>query len=467
MEDTNDIFTTGLNKLSEASYFKSLTESLPHKIIIADAESFRIQYSNHYHKAVTNEQVIGRELLDFVWPQHKALFIESLLSVKNTLKPLTVEIEGASLTNKTGTAWYKTHISPLLNEQNSIYGLLMISEDITEMKEKELEIINKSEKIKAILNNTNDIICSIDLNYNITEFNVVFSNLIKLGYGLELEAGMPVLNFIDPKKHEKLRGIYEKVAKGEILIDVESFDTSVGLVYNETSYHPIYNFNKEIVGISIFSKDITNRKRNEEKIQTALKEKEILLAEIHHRIKNNLAIVSSLLQLQELNIASPEAREALKLSRNRIKSTALVHELLYKNDSFQHIYLHEYLDELFHNLRPDNNKHLKVNGSPVEFNIDRAMPLGLLLNELMLNSFKHSYKMDAEGQISISTEIKNNILTLQYCDCEGCFPDHIDFYNPTTTGLLLIHTFVQQLEGNIELVEKSPPKYIINLPLSE
>src|ERR1700752_1938757 len=340
MGEMNDIFLMGLNKVSEISYFKSLTESLPHKIIIADAESFRIQYSNHYHKGITDEQVIGRELLDFVWPQHKALFKETLLSVKQNLQPLTIELEGVSLINKTGTAWYKTHISPLLTEQNMIYGFLMISEDITEMKLKELEIINKSEKIKAILNNTNDIICSIDLDYNLTEFNIVFANMVQAGYGIELETGMSVLNFIDPLKHNKLKGIYKRVALGEILTDIESFNTSKGPMYNETSYHPINNFNHEIIGISIFSKNITNRKHNEEKIQAALKEKEILLAEIHHRIKNNLAIVSSLLQLQELNISNPEAREALKLSRNRIKSTALVHELLYKNDSFEYIYLH-------------------------------------------------------------------------------------------------------------------------------
>lgn len=457
----------GLNKVSELSYFKSLTESLPHKIIIADSESFRIQYSNHYNNTITSEQVIGRELFDFIWPEHKHTFKESLLSVKQHLKPKTIELEGASYTNKTGTAWYKTHISPLLNEQKQIYGFLMISEDITEMKLKEMEIINKSEKIKAILNNTIDIICSIDLNYNITEFNTVFSDMIKAGYGVTLTEGMPVLNFIDPTKHDKLKSIYKRVANGERLTDVESFSTSHGTMYNETNYHPIYNFNQKIIGISIFSKNITNRKRNEEKIEAALKEKEILLAEIHHRIKNNLAIVSSLLQLQEINIVSDEAREALKLSRNRIKSTALVHELLYKNDSFQHIYLHDYLHELFHNLRPDNNKRINISGIPVELNIDKAMPLGLLLNELMLNTFKHSQKMNSEGQITINSAINNHILTLEYCDCKGNFPEHVDFYNPTTTGLLLIHTFIQQLDGSIELTNKTPPKYIITLPLSE
>lgn len=310
---------------------------MPNKLIIADAESYRIQYSNQYRPDKISIQVIGRKLFDFISPEHVDIFKEKLEEVKSTHEPVTVELEGLSYTNKEGSAWYRTHISLLKDSNNEIQSFLFLSEDITELKRKELEAINKTERIKAIFNNTKDIICSIDLDYNITEFNEVFAGMIKKGYSMDLEIGMPVLKFIDPTKHEKLKELYERVKKGEVLVDVEQFTTSYGSVYNETNYHPIYNFNKEIIGINIFSKDITTRKINEEKIQNALREKEILLAEIHHRIKNNLAIVTSMLQLQELNMTSDEAREALRLSRNRIKSTALVHELLYQNETFHNI----------------------------------------------------------------------------------------------------------------------------------
>lgn len=469
MDNIADIFSHGFDKLPGSSYFKSLAENIPHKIIFVDSENFCIQYANHYQGTELYKSVMGQKIEDFILPDHKERFMDMLHSVKKTLKPVSIEMKGVSLVNGKGTAWYKTYVNPLVDESQVLYGFLMVTEDITDRKENELEIINKNEKIKAILNNTNDIICSIDLDYNLTEFNVVFAGMVKAGYGVDLQIGLPILNFIDPRTHDKLRGLYQRVAKGEIINDIESFNTSKGVMYNETSYHPIYDFNHQIIGISIFSKNITNRKLNEEKIQAALKEKEILLAEIHHRIKNNLAIVSGMLQLQEMHISNPEAKEALRLSRNRIKSTALVHELLYKNDSFHQIYLHDYINQLFQNLRPDNRKRIETNGDTVALNIDKALPLGLLMNELMTNSIKHSYRMnDEEDKIAItfSLDTPHNCLNIEYCDCKGIFPDHIDFYNPTTTGLLLIHTFVQQLEGTIKLTEKKPPRYFISLPLS-
>lgn len=467
LEDKNDIFSLGIKKVSDLSYFKIITEAIPHRVTIIDAETYRIQYSNKYPKDIPEEKIIGTNLFDFLQPEYKDNFRSKLLSVKQNLQPDTIEQEAISLTNNRGRTWYRTHVTPLLNEDHILYSFLLISEDITEMKEKELEVIDKNEKIYAILNNTKDLILSIDLNYNLTEFNSVFMNMVKLGYNIDLKVGMSVFDFVDPSKYSKLKDIYQRVALGEVLTDIESFNSTKGVVHFETSYHPIYNFNKEIIGISVFSKDITTRIKNEEKIRVSLKEKEILLAEIHHRIKNNLAIVSSMLQLQELNITNSEAKEALKLSRNRIKSTALVHELLYKNDSFQHINLHEYLTQLFNNLRPDENKHLDLSGNQVSINLNTAMPFGLLLNELLINTFKHSYKADESGKIEISSYINNNHLTLEYCDCKGSFPEHIDFNNPKTTGLLLIHTFTQQLDGEIKLVERNPPKYIITVPINE
>jgi len=221
-----------------------------------------------------------------------------------------------------------------------------------------------------------------------------------------------------------------------------------------------------VIGISVFSKDITSRVKQETEIKRALKEKEVLLAEIHHRIKNNLAMVSSMLQLQEMNINNSEAREALSYSRKRIKSTALIHELLYKNESFQDISLMDYIKELFKHVSVNDNIHLELKGTDVKMDIVRAMPLGLMLNEIMMNSFKHSFKNADEGKTTIQTKVSNQFLDLEYCDCKGEFPNHIDFKNSNTTGLTLIHTFAEQLNGSIELVSFAPPKYIISIPLN-
>jgi PAS domain S-box-containing protein len=396
------------------------------------------------------------------------LYKQKLQEVKETHQSAFIEAIGKSSHYQDKKAWYRAQISAVKGKDDQLEGIIVTAEDITAQKVSELELINKSERIKAIINNTNDIICSIDTNFNITEFNSVFFDMVKSGYQIELKYGMPVLKFIDSTRHQHLIAIYNRALSGEGYTDIQSFNVSNNeSVYNETNYNPIYNVDKEIVGINIFSKDITQRIKDEQKIKNALKEKEVLLAEVHHRIKNNLAMVSSLLQLQEMNITNEEAKQALVLSRKRIKSTALIHELLYQSESFQSISIHDYLTELFNYLKIDDSIRLQLNGDMVNINLSTALPLGLMLNEIMLNSFKHSYKGASEGMTKIATSIKHNKLFIEYCDCKGQFPDHVDFKNSNTTGLTLIHTFAEQLNGNIELINKMPPKYSIQIPLYE
>jgi two-component sensor histidine kinase len=198
-------------------------------------------------------------------------------------------------------------------------------------------------------------------------------------------------------------------------------------------------------------------------LKSALKEKEVLLSEIHHRIKNNLAMVSSMLQLKEMLIDNPAAKEALSDSRRRIKSTALVHEMLYKNEAFDKISIHDYLKELFSNLNSEIT--LVTEGDNEYLNLNKAQPFGLMMHELMMNSIKHSFRDRTEARLTIQTRKEKETFTLNYCDCSGEFPEHVDFYNTSTTGLMLIHTFIEQLEGKITIVSRRPPAYEIQIPV--
>ncbi len=449
-------------------YFRSLAEVIPHFILIVDPEDYQVQFINRLRPNVTLESVIGASMFDFVWPEYAVLFKQKLDEIKITRKTFINELLGTSSSYPDGKAWYRVQISIVTNYDNSIKSLIFLVEDITEGKLQEFENINKSERIKAIINNTSDIICSIDNDYNLMEFNSTFAGIAKIAFGIELQPGLPVLKFIDPTKHDKLKTIYKRILNGEVYSDIESYSgPSNHTVFHETNYNPIYNSENKISGISIFSKDITDRVKSEQKIKSALKEKEALLAEIHHRIKNNLAMVSSLLQLQEMNINNIEVKEALTISRKRIKSTALIHELLYKSKSFENIYLNDYLTELFYHLKMNENIQLLLQGDDVTLDLDTAMPLGLMLNEIMLNSFKHSYNGHSKGFIEICIAKEKKILTIDYIDFEGTFPDSINFNSAGTTGLTLIHTFAEQLNGSVEMISKTPPKYKIQIPLNE
>jgi PAS domain S-box-containing protein len=450
------------------SCFRSIADNSLNYIIILDPDNYVIKFVNKFHPAVSPEDVLGKSVFEFIQPEHIELYHQKLLEVIESHQSVFIESVGKSSHYPDKKAWYRTQLSVIKCKDGKVEGIIVTADDITAHKVSELELSNKSERIKAIINNTNDIICSIDREFNITEFNSVFFDMVKRGYQVELQYGMPILQFIDPTRHQHLTDIYNRALNGEGYTDIQSFRVSNNeSVYNETNYNPIYNVDKEIVGINIFSKDITQRIKNEQKIKNALKEKEVLLAEVHHRIKNNLAMVSSLLQLQEMNITNEEAKQALVLSRKRIKSTALIHELLYQSESFQSINIHEYLTELFNYLKIDDTIQLQLLGDMVKINLSTALPLGLMLNEIMLNSFKHSYKGAIEGITKIVTSLKNDKLSIEYCDCKGQFPEHIDFKKSNTTGLTLIHTFAEQLNGSIELINNMPPKYSIQIPLYE
>jgi PAS domain S-box-containing protein len=316
-----------------------------------------------------------------------------LAKVVSTKQQQNIEIAVVDNYRSFGKVWYECAISPIKDQHDAIDHLIVFTKDITDLKQFDIAMRNKQEKLYAIINNTNDIILSIDKEYKLTEYNSVFQQQVERGFGLKEIHGTVILNYIDPKKHDHLKNIYTQVFKGEVINDIEGFELLSGnMIYFESSYHPIYNYTKEITGISIFSKNITERISNEKNLKRALKEKDVLLSEIHHRIKNNLALVSSMLQLKEMNMDNALAKDALSDSRKRIKSTALVHEMLYKNDSFDNIQVKDYLTELFGNLNMNRNIKLQLDGDNEVLNLEKALPFGLMMHELMMNSMKHSFK---------------------------------------------------------------------------
>ncbi|MDP3557212.1 MAG: PAS domain S-box protein [Bacteroidota bacterium] len=456
-----------LKYIDSSEYFQSLANAIPEIIILVDPVYFKIKYINHIQPGYNKNDVLGADVFNFVYPEHINQYRKILNETIVTKQTNTIELETLNPVNENGKAWYYCTISPINNKNDQIESLLIISKDVTSIKLQEIEVHDKKEKLYAIINNTKDVITSIDRNLNLTEYNSVFGSLVEQGFGKIKLIETNILNYIDPKKHDHLKAIYAKVFNGENVTDIESFEMFPGKkFYMETSYHPINNFNQKITGISIFSRDITERVINDQKLKNTIKEREILLAEIHHRIKNNLAIVSSMLQLKELNLDNEIAKIALSDSRKRIKSTALVHEMLYRNDTFDNIKLHDYITELFKNLNSNPSISLILEGENYVLDHNKALPFGLLVHELMMNSFKHSFKGREKAKLKINSKVTDKVLNIEYCDCSGTFANNVDFYNTATTGLMLIHTFIEQLEGSIKLTCKEPPAYSINIPLS-
>ena len=432
-------------------------------MILIDPKTFQIQFINKTHPSRRLEDIIGKEVFTFITAEHIDLYKQMLHEVVSNLKPTTIDLVGNS-ENATGKSWYRSTVTPIFDESGNLENILVVSNDHTTAKLKEIELANQEKRLFAIINNTKDIILSIDKNLNITEYNSVFKEIT---VGMVKSGNIkntPVLDYIDATKHEHLKSIYKKTLAGENIIDIEKFFIPQGFLYYETSYNPIFDYDKEIIGISIFSKNITDRILNEQKLQSSLKDREILLAEIHHRIKNNLALISSMLHLKEMSLTNEEAKHALSESRNRIKSTALVHEMLYRNDRFQNISVKEYISELFENVKLNPSIELILEGDDEVLELDKSPSFGLLMHELIMNSMKHSFKEKQIGKLNIEITKEKNSFNLKYRDCLGKFPEEVDFNNATTTGLILIQTFIEQLNGTILLTSKEPPTYHITIP---
>jgi two-component sensor histidine kinase len=194
------------------------------------------------------------------------------------------------------------------------------------------------------------------------------------------------------------------------------------------------------------------------KIQHSLKEKEILLQEIHHRVKNSLAIVSGLIELQLDSTDSEEAKRVLQDSQTRIRSMALIHEKLYQSKSLSNITLNTYIEELVGTIHGTFTEYkeavdLKFELDRVELDIDRVIPCGLLINELVVNAFKHAFKKDKKGILKVGLLRENGNIQLSIADNGPGLPEGFNFGSGSENNLgsLLIDTLAKQLNAEIDI----------------
>jgi PAS domain S-box-containing protein len=217
-------------------------------------------------------------------------------------------------------------------------------------------------------------------------------------------------------------------------------------------------------------RDITERKRAEDKIKASLKEKEVLLKEIHHRVKNNLQVVSSLLSLQSGYVKDRQALEMFKESQNRVRSMALIHEKLYESKDLARIDIAGYIQDLTTSLFRSYGTSaaaikLNIDVKDIFLNITTSIPCGLIINELVSNSLKHAFPDAREGEIKIAMQrINDNKIKLIVGDNGIGFPKDIDFRNTESLGMQVVITLAEQLDGTIELDKSSGTTFRIRFP---
>jgi PAS domain S-box-containing protein len=211
--------------------------------------------------------------------------------------------------------------------------------------------------------------------------------------------------------------------------------------------------------------DITDLKEAEKQMKDSLAEKEALLREVHHRVKNNMQIIISLLHLQSYQVKDDYDRKIFRDSQDRVKTMAMVHEKLYASSDLARIdftdYIRSLASELFASYKVGPNIKLEINGAEVLLDIFTAVPSGLIVNELLTNSIKHAFPDGKEGKIFIKLRKKSKTYHITLADDGVGLPDDIDFKNTKTFGLQLVNMLMDQLDGTIEINQKDGTEFKI------
>ena len=340
----------------------------------------------------------------------------------------------------------------LAERLNDSYAKLKI--EIEERKQAQAALRESEEKYRTLFDMESDALALMDIETgDILDVNKAFINL----YGFRKEEILCMKNTdfsAEPRKTQK------SVQNHEINIPIRYHKKKDGTVFPTEISASVFEYQGREVLIGAV-RDITERKHAEEQIKTSLREKEILLREIHHRVKNNFEIISSLLDMSSMRTDSQETQNLLLNARSRIHSMSLIHSQLYQTDRFDRIDMDRHISELSHHLLCVYGSGKKIDliltPSKVYLSVSQAIPCALVLNELISNVFKHAFREKKQGtvRISISTPDPTTVLIQVIDDGDG-IPEGLDIHSQTGLGLKMARHLVSgQLKGEMRVKNDS------------
>jgi two-component sensor histidine kinase len=218
-----------------------------------------------------------------------------------------------------------------------------------------------------------------------------------------------------------------------------------------------------VVGVA---REITERRRSEARMQASLREKEVLLKEVHHRVKNNLQVITSLLNLQADRIPDEHVQDVLRENQARIKSMALVHEELYQSEDLAWVNFTDYLRRLTYGLLQSYAKSgkaidLRFDMEDLRLGIDAAIPCGLIVNELLTNALHHAFSGRPGGRVTIRFFTEGEKYALGVIDDGIGLPESIDVRTTDTLGLHLVSTLTEQLRGSLSVTRNNGTSFML------
>lgn len=422
-----------------------------------------LKYTNPMSSQITGyapEEIMSRSFLDFIHPEDRKIIAERYM--RNLKGEIFPQLYDYRIIHKNGDMRWVS-INGTLMEFQGKPGMLYFLTDITERR-------NAEEKYRLVVENANSLIVIIQ------DGLVKFANptLLRVtGYSLDEAISRPFLDFMHAGDHESASSFHAGNLLGNTYSEVNDFRiikkngdilwTSVAGTLTEIDGKPAMLY---------FLTDITARKAAEVMLTASLQEKEILLKEIHHRVKNNFQVITSLLSLQRRRISDPETAALFDESQNRIRAMSLIHEKLYQSKNLAGIDLAEYISTLVHELY-DNYRTisgvvaLKLDLQSMTIDIERAIPCGLILNELVTNAFKYAFppELMRHPSLMLSLRTDDGKVEMTVRDNGVGLPPEIDLNKTGSLGLMMVPLLAGQLGGTIECERGEGTGYTLRFDL--
>ena len=420
------------------------------------------------------EELIGRKLSKIYVANEETLQATIDKMIQSLERDNFWQGEVLNIRKDRSTFWNRVHIS---GYDHPVHGKVYISvqEDITARRKAERELEKRRVFQEAILECTANGIVTCDREGVLSYFNKAAQEF----HGLPLKPILPEewteyydLYETDGKTPLPLKRIpLARALRGEKVVNQECMIAPRGFPARTISVtgQLLIDSGGNRLGALVSMNDITAQKKTEKVIVTALKEKGILLSEIHHRVKNNMQVITSLLKLQAAGIKDKKYAEMFRESRGRIRTMALIHEKLYKSRDFSKIDVESYIKTLCAGILRSygataGHIALTVTADGVSLGLDHALPCGLIINELVSNSLKHAFSRGEPGEISVSLQIINeDTVELIVSDNGVGLPRDFDIDHSKSMGMEIVKIIAEhQLEGSIELNRTDGTAYCIH-----
>jgi PAS domain S-box-containing protein len=388
--------------------------------------------------------------LDAIHADDREMVQKDIERALETMEPFTVE---KRIVRPDGTVrCLLTQARVFKNGGPGVSRLAGCCQDITERRQNE----SLQRKLVQLLESSADAIIGLSPNGMIESWNHGAAALF--GYSAAEVTGRSCMELVPSSQRGSLRDVLLSVTRGRRQDSYElAHRRRDGSVFDgAVTTSAVVDNNGKTIGIVKVIRDITAQKKFERSLRSSLREKDVLLQEIHHRVKNNLQVIASLLNIQVFSETSEGARQGLIESQTRIQSMALVHQLLYQSKDLAQIDFSEYINNLIQRLAQTystaaDRVRVVTSAAGIRLDVDRAIPCGLILNELVTNALTHAFPDGRKGTITVTfSEDADNIILTVADDGIG-LAKPIDFDDIRSFGLQIARTLAHQLDGTISL----------------